>query len=86
MRRFGLCEEKGSGIDKVIKYIELHQLPAPEFRAEYQRTCAIIFEPKEFADMEIGERIRACYQHCVLQWVLKQPMNNQSLRNRFGLV
>ncbi|MGV2389439.1 MAG UNVERIFIED_CONTAM: hypothetical protein LVR29_17870 [Microcystis novacekii LVE1205-3] len=32
MRRFGICEEKGSGIDKVISAPEKYQLPAPDFR------------------------------------------------------
>jgi len=30
MRRLGICEEKGSGIDKVIFYNEMYQLPAPD--------------------------------------------------------
>ena len=29
--------------------------------------------------------IRACYQHCILQWVLRKQMTNQSLRERFGV-
>lgn len=29
MRRLGICEEKGSGIDKVVSLAELYQLPAP---------------------------------------------------------
>jgi ATP-dependent DNA helicase RecG len=31
MRRINICEERGSGIDKVIGEIELYQLPAPIF-------------------------------------------------------
>lgn len=31
LRRIGICEEQGSGIDKVILNVELFQLPAPEF-------------------------------------------------------
>src|SRR5205823_9877386 len=30
-RRMGICEEKGSGIDKVIQTVEVYQLPAPSF-------------------------------------------------------
>ena len=30
MRRMGICEEKGSGVDKVIDATEVFQLPAPE--------------------------------------------------------
>ena len=32
MRRLGVCEEKGSGVDKVIQAAEAFQLPAPDFR------------------------------------------------------
>ena len=31
MRRFRICEERGSGIDKVVSQIELYQLPPPLF-------------------------------------------------------
>ena len=31
MRRIGVCEERGSGIDKVVFETEFYQLPAPEF-------------------------------------------------------
>jgi ATP-dependent DNA helicase RecG len=33
MRRMGICEEKSSGIDKVIHAVEGYQLPAPDFTA-----------------------------------------------------
>ena len=33
MRRFGICEERGSGIDKVLTQVELFQLPAPLFES-----------------------------------------------------
>ncbi len=36
-------------------------------------------------DMSGSDRVRACYQHCVLQYVLRKQMTNQSLRERFGL-
>ena len=32
MRRLGISEEKGSGVDKVVAAAELYQLPAPDFR------------------------------------------------------
>ena len=32
MRRMGICEEKSSGIDRVVHNAELFQLPAPDFR------------------------------------------------------
>lgn len=85
MRRFGICEEKSSGIDRVIEAAELLQLPAPDFLVEYKRTVAVIYGPRDFRDMDRSDRVRACYQHCVLQWVLRRKMTNQSLRERFGV-
>lgn len=85
MRRFGICEEKSSGIDRVIEAAELMQLPAPEFLTGHKRTIVVIHGPRSFRDMNGGDRVRACYQHCVLQYVLRRQMTNQSLRERFGL-
>jgi len=85
MRRFGICEEKSSGIDKVVHAAEVFQLPAPDFRAGHRRTQVIIYGPKDFEDMDRDHRIRACYQHCALKCVMAEQMTNQSLRERFDL-
>ena len=85
MRRFGICEEKSSGIDRVVETVEVHQLPAPDFQVGFKRTTVVLYGSRSFRKMDRIERIRACYQHCALQWVLKRQMTNQSLRERFGL-
>ena len=85
MRRLGICEEKGSGVDKVVQAAEAYQLPAPDFRVGEKRTSAILFSHKAFEDMDRSDRIRAAYQHCCLRYVMNQKMTNQSLRERFNL-
>ncbi len=85
MRRMGICEEKSSGIDRVIHEAEAFQLPAPDFRASHLRTVVTIFGPKDFEAMDRDDRIRACYQHCTLKWVMGERMTNQTLRDRFKL-
>ncbi len=85
MRRFGVCEEKGSGIDKVVSAAEDSQLPAPDFRVGETRTTAVLFAHQDFADMSKSDRIRACYQHCCLLYVSNKRMSNQTLRERFRL-
>jgi predicted HTH transcriptional regulator len=85
MRRMGVCEEKGSGVDKVIHSAEMYQLPAPDFREEYRRTSVVLAGPKPFENMGRDERIRACYQHAGLKRVTNDHMTNQSLRERFKL-
>jgi predicted HTH transcriptional regulator len=44
-----------------------------------------IYGPKDFENMDRDDRIRACYQHCALKWVMAERMTNQSLRERFHL-
>jgi len=85
MRRMSICEEKSSGIDRVVQVVELYQLPAPDFRAGHNRTIVTLFGPRPFDDMDRDDRIRACYQHCALKRVMSEHMTNQSLRERFGL-
>ena len=85
MRRIGICEERGSGIVKVITETEFYQLPAPIFEQTEQHTRVILFSHKDYKDMDVEDRIRACYQHCCLKYVNKKPMNNTSLRERFSI-
>ncbi len=85
MRRMNICEERGSGIDKVIASVELYQLPPPDFQAVEQHTKAILYAPRDFAHMSAAERVRACYQHAVLRWVSGERTTNSSLRERFGI-
>jgi len=85
MRRLGICEEKGSGVDKVVQAAEVFQLPAPDFRVGGRCTSAILFAHQDLDDMDRKDRIRACYQHCCLRYVMNEKMTNQSLRERFKL-
>jgi ATP-dependent DNA helicase RecG len=85
MRRLGVCEEKGSGIDKVVNAVEMFQLPAPDFATTLGRTVAVIYGTRKFESMSRADRIRACYQHAALKYVMREQMTNRSLRERFGL-
>jgi predicted HTH transcriptional regulator len=85
MRRMNICEERGSGIDRVVHESELYQLPAPKFQSDPQRTMVTVYGPQPFEEMDREDRVRACYQHCALKWVLNERMTNQTLRERFGL-
>jgi predicted HTH transcriptional regulator len=85
MRRFRICEERGSGIDKVVSEVELYQLPAPLFEAPEGFTRAVLFAHKPLAAMTSADRVRACYLHACLRYVTRQEMTNTSLRERFGV-
>lgn len=85
MRRFRICEERGSGIDKVVFQIELFQLPAPLFEVPAGSTRAVLFAHKTLAAMDKTDRVRACYLHACLKWVMRDQLSNASLRERFGV-
>jgi ATP-dependent DNA helicase RecG len=85
MRRMGFCEEKGSGLDKVIFHNELFQLPPINVITDENRTRVTMYSYKSLNDLDKKEKIRACYQHSCLKWVSNEKMSNQSLRERFQI-
>jgi ATP-dependent DNA helicase RecG len=85
MRRMKMCEEQGSGLDKVIEAVELFQLPPPLLREGDASMQVILYGPRTFADMTLVERARACYQHAVLKFLSGDRMKNSTLCTRFGI-
>lgn len=85
MRRMRICEERGSGIDKVVKETEQFQLPAPLFRVSGEFTQAILFAPRPVEKMDREDRVRAVYLHACLKYVNHDFLTNASVRARFGL-
>ena len=85
MRRFRICEERGSGIDKVVFQVELFQLPAPLFEKPEGFTRTILFAHKPLSAMDKADRVRACYLHACLKYVNRDFLTNTSVRQRFGI-
>jgi len=84
-RRYRICEERGTGFQKVIKDIELFGLPPLQIIAHENAFSVTLCAPRTFTDMATPERIEACYQHAVLQYLSSQTLTNTSLRQRFQL-
>lgn len=84
-RRFGICEERGSGFTKTIAAIELFGLPPLKMEELENAFRATLYKPKPFAKLSEIERIEACYQHCIIQYLSSGAMNNTSLRERFKM-
>lgn len=85
MRKIGICEERGSGIDKVVFWLEFSQLPAYDVQLQEKHTKVIIYGYKKFADLDKKGRIRACYQHTCYKYITSDRMTNQSLRKRLEI-
>lgn len=84
-RRLRICEERGTGFQKVVQSVELFGLPPILFTPMENSFRVTLYAPRKFADMAQGERIEACYQHAVLQYLSSQTLTNTTLRERFKL-
>ena len=85
MRRLTICEERGSGVDKVINQAEIYQLPAPEWTSAGTHTKAVMFAPRKLSEMDKQDKIRACYQHACLLFISSRTMTNATLRARLSI-
>ena len=87
IRRMGMCEELGSGWDKIAIACEKSKLPAPkiDIYEDSDSTRVTIFEKAEFSTLTLDDRLWACYLHACVQYVQKDYLTNASFRNRFGL-
>lgn len=81
-RRYRICEERGTGFQKVVSAIELFGLPPVAFTPLDNAFQVTLYAPRKFADMAQPERIEACYQHAVLQYLSSQTLTNTTLRER----
>lgn len=84
-RRYRICEERGTGFQKVVASIELFGLPPVVFTPLENAFKVTLYAPKKFDDMTQSERIEACYQHAVLQYLSSQTVTNTTARQRFKL-
>lgn len=85
-RRYRICEERGTGFQKVVAGIELFGLPPVVFTPMENAFKVTLYAPKKFADMSQRERVEATYQHAVLQFLSGQTLTNTTLRERFKLI
>ena len=86
LRQMDLCEEGGTGWDRTVAACEeLHMLAPRIESSEDVGTKATLFKGGAYSKMTKRERVNALYWHCCLMYAQGESMNNQSLRERFGL-
>lgn len=84
-RRYRICEERGTGFQKVVRAIELFGLPPLVFTLQENAFRVTLYAPRKFSEMSQTERVEACYQHAVLQYLSSSTLTNSTLRVRFKL-
>ena len=85
MRRLKMCEELGTGWDKIVISCEMMQLPAPRIDLYEESTKVTMFSEKLFADIAVEDKLWACYLHACIKQIQGEQLTNSSLRQRFGL-
>lgn len=85
LRRIGVCEERGSGFDKVVAKTEEFQLPAPKIEVYKEHIKVTLFAHIPYSKMTKEDKLRACYLHSCLKYVNNDYLTNTSLRERFGI-
>ncbi|MGP9529747.1 ATP-binding protein [Glutamicibacter sp. AOP5-A2-18] len=85
LRRIGVCEERGTGWDKVAALVEINELPAPSVRIDDIATRVTVFSHRPLSTLSKSERSEAVYLHACLRYVRHEQLNNASLRERFRI-
>lgn len=85
MRRMRMCEELGTGWDKIIISCELQQLPTPHIDIYEENTKVTLFAKADFFDLSPQDKLWACYMHSCIKYIQGEFLTNSSLRMRFGL-
>ena len=85
MRRLRMCEELGTGWDKIAISCEEMLLPSPKISLYNENTRVILYSTIPFNKLSYEDKLWACYLHACLKQVEGEQINNSSLRARFGL-
>lgn len=80
-----MCEELGTGWDKIVISCELSQLPAPKIELYEDSTRVVLYGSIPFSELSTEDRVWACYLHACISYVDGKALTNSSLRDRFGL-
>ena len=85
LRKIGLVEQRGSGWDKVATIIEKNLMPAPVITIEEGQTQVVVYARRPIEHLTAEERVLALYFHAVVRFLEGEPVNNASVRVRFGI-
>ena len=85
LRRINICEERGTGFDKIVTESEKYQLPAPKIDEYKEHTKITLYAHLPYRKMLKEDKLRACYLHACLEYVNNEYLTNSSLRERFKI-
>lgn len=85
MRRMRLCEELGSGWDRMVSTCEAKCLPAPRIHIYEESTRVTLLSHLDYSAMAQEDKVWSAYLHACIKHFEGETLSNSSLRERFGL-
>lgn len=85
MRKLKLCEELGSGIDRIVEKSEIENRFTPKYLTNDEYVNVKLFKNKEFEQMTDEDKMNIMFYRCCYCYTLENYMTNTTLRKRFSL-
>ena len=85
LRRIHICEERGSGFDRIEEAMASAGLPSPLVETGEGFTRIRLFWYPSFSAWNEEERIRTLYMATCLKYIESEPVTNNTIRTRYGL-
>lgn len=85
LRMIHICEERGSGFDRMEEGLCELQIPAPKVETGSDFTRTKFYWYKNFNDWTREERIRTCYLYTCYCYINDIEVSNKELRKRLGV-
>lgn len=85
MRRMRMCEELGSGWDRIVVSCENNKIPAPNIVLYSENTKVSLRSGVPFSHISSEDKLWSCYLHACIKYLSGDVVTNSSLRERFGL-
>ena len=85
LRRIRVCEERGSGFDRMEAGMESHHLPSPIVETDTGFTRIRLWGLDDLRDWPKDVRIWTCYISTCLKYIESVPVSNSVIRERLGI-
>ena len=85
LRRMHICEERGSGFDRIEEAMGARKLPSALVESGDSFTRVSLSWAEDFRQWSLSDKLRTIYSSACLDHISRRATTNASLRSRLGL-
>lgn len=85
LRRIHICEERGSGFDRIEEALSLKKLPSLIPMSNDDFTRVIVKWGEAFAEWSLDDKLKTVYYYICFCYVNNEKVSNSLLRERLGI-